>query len=758
MKRRAWLLGAAGAGALVVGWGLLPQRSRLGSGTLMLPGEGDVTLNGWIKVAPDGTVILAMPRSEMGQGVYTALPMLAAEELDVPLSAVKIEQAGADAIYGNVHMLLGLLPFHPMELEHEDGFGRVKAGRWIVRKLARELGINATGGSSSVADAWEVVRLAAATARASLLGAASLQWRLPVDDLSVQDGVVSHASGRSASYGDLAKFAAATPPGSVRLKNPKEWKLIGRPAARLDIPAKVDGSARFGLDVRLPGMKYAVVRLCPMLGGSPGRVDAAAALSMPGVERIVMLPAYAGSTAGFAVVGATSWHARQAAQAVQVEWHQRPGGGLDSRRIEQALEHAVKNEDGFAFHERGDVSGAERQGARVIEAWYRAPYLAHATMEPMNCTARVAHGRVELWVPTQVPQMCRAAAAQVAGVPLEQVDVHVTLLGGGFGRRLEVDYAAQAVRVAMDCGGVPVQLIWPREEDTAHDFYRPMHVARLRASVDSAGQLQSLSIKSAGDAISPRWIERVLPDLAGPFDIPDKTTAEGLFDLPYGIAHQQMEHVATRMGVPVGFWRSVGHSHNAFFSESFVDELAAEIHQDPIELRRKLLRHAPRYLAVLELAAEKSGWSAKPLPGRARGVALHESFGSIVAQVAEVSLEAGQPRVHRVVCAVDCGVAINPGIVAQQMESAVVFGLSAALYGRIDIHNGAVQQGNFPSYPVVGMGSAPKVETWIVPSQRDPSGIGEPGVPPVAPAVANALFALTGRRLRALPLAGERVL
>lgn len=754
MKRRGWLLGAAGAGALVVGWGLLPQRSRLGSGALMLPGESDVPLNGWIKVAADGSVILAMPRSEMGQGVHTALPMLAAEELDVPLSGVKIEQAGADAIYGNVALMLGSLPFHPMEMEHEDGFGRVKAGRWVVGKLARELGINATGGSTSVADAWEVVRLAAATARASLLGAASLQWKLPVDDLSVENGVVSHASGRSASYGELARFAAATPPGSVRLKTPKEWKLIGRPAPRLDVPAKIDGSARFGIDVRLPGMKYAVVRLCPMLGGSPAKVDPAAALAMPGIERLVMLPGYAGSTAGFAVVGASYWHARQGAQAVEAQWHQRPGGPLDSRQIERALEGAVKKQDGFTFYERGNAVEAERTGARVIESWYRAPFLAHATMEPMNCTARVARGRVELWVPTQVPQMCRAAAARAAGVPLERVDIHVTLLGGGFGRRLEVDYAAQAVRVAMDCGGAPVQLIWPREEDTTHDFYRPMHVARLRASVDPAGQLLSLNIKSAGDAISPRWMERGLPALAGPIDLPDKTTAEGLFDLPYDFAHQRMEHVATRTGVPVGFWRSVGHSHNAFFSECFMDELAHETQQDPLALRRKLLQHAPRYLAVLNLAAEKSGWGSQLPPGHARGVALHESFGSIVAQVAEVSIDAGKPRVHRVVCAVDCGVVVNPNIVAQQMEGAVVFALSAALHGRIDIHEGVVQQGNFPAYPLVAMVSAPRVETWIVPSQREPGGIGEPGVPPLAPAVANALFVLTGKRHRGLPLAG----
>lgn len=753
MKRRTWLFSAAaGAGALIVGWGALPQRSRLGSRALMLAEQGDVAINGWIKIAADGAVVLAMPRSEMGQGVHTALPMLAAEELDVPLESVRIEQAGSDAIYGNVAMLVASLPFHPMDSEHEDGFGRVKAGRWLVGKLARELGINATGGSSSVADAWQVVRMAAATARASLVGAASLHWRLPASELVVDRGVVSHPSGKSAGYGELARFAAATPPGTVRLKARSDWKLIGQSAPRVDVSAKVDGSARFGMDVRLPGMKYAVLRLCPMLGGSPGRIDATEALAMPGVERLVRLPAYAGSTAGFAIVGASYWHAQQAAQAVKVDWRPPPQGALDTRQIQQELERAVKASEGFVFHGKGDVGQAEQNADRKVEAWYSAPYLAHATLEPMNCTAHVQDGRVELWVPTQVPEMCRAAAARVAGVPLEHVRLHVTLLGGGFGRRLEVDYAAQAVRVAMDCEGAPVQLVWPREEDMAHDYYRPMHVAHLRAALLQDGTLSSLRITSAGDAITPRWIERAVPSLAGPVDLPDKTTAEGLFDLPYGIPHQRMEHVATRMGVPVGFWRSVGHSHNAFFSESFMDELAVELKRDPVELRHELLAHAPRHRAVLDLAVSKAGWGTKLPPGRARGVALHESFGSIVAQVAEISMAAGKPRVHRVVCAIDCGTVVNPGIVAQQMEGAVVFALTALLHGRIDIHDGVVQQRNFPAYPMVRMSSAPAVETWIVRSERDPGGVGEPGVPPLAPAVANALFALTGQRHRSLPL------
>jgi isoquinoline 1-oxidoreductase beta subunit len=309
------------------------------------------------------------------------------------------------------------------------------------------------------------------------------------------------------------------------------------------------------------------------------------------------------------------------------------------------------------------------------------------------------------------------------------------------------------VRVAMDCGGAPVQLVFPREEDMTHDYYRPMHVAKLTAAFDAQGAVTSLRIKSAGDAITPRWMQRVLPQLTGPIDTPDRTTGEGLFDLPYAIANQRMEHVATRVGVPIGFWRSVGHSHNAFISESFIDELAAEAKKDPLQFRRELLARAPRYLAVLDLAAQKAAWGSALPPGRARGVALHESFGTIVAEVAEVSLENGSPRVHRVVCAVDCGVVVNPNIVAQQMEGAVVYALSAALHGRIDIHDGVVQQRNFPDYPMVRLAHAPRVETWFVTSERPPAGVGEPGVPPLAPAVGNALFALTGKRLRSLPFA-----
>jgi isoquinoline 1-oxidoreductase subunit beta len=754
MKRRSLLLSGLGiAGALVVGWGLLPPRRRLGAPSL-LDGLGDgVALNGWLRVTGEGRVQLAMPKSEMGQGVHTALAMLVAEELDVPLNSVQLIEAGHDAIYGNVALFVGSLPAQPEDSEPGAETRTVRAGRWVVSKLARELGVNATGGSTSVADLWQPLRWAAATARGQLLGAASLQWKLPVDELKVEAGIVSHVGGERAHYGVFAKAAAKTRPGTVAPKPRSAWKLIGTAAPRIDSAAKSDGTARFGIDVRLPGMLHAVVRHAPALGGSPGAVNDAAALALPGVERIVRLGPYAGSTAALAVVGRTFWQAKRGADALIVDWRARPAGALDSRAILAALEASAKNDDGLAFHDQGDARGVLAKSPRIIEAVYRAPYLAHATMEPINATAQVKDGKVTVWAPTQVPGMARALAARVAGVNDDDVTLHVTYLGGGFGRRLDIDFIGQAVRVAMETNGRPVQLLWPREEDITHDFYRPAGVAWVRASFGADGFPEALAITSAGDAITPRWMERGLPALAGPIDMPDKTASEGLFDLPYAITHQRIAHVATHHGVPVGYWRSVGHSHNAFFSECFIDELAHEAQQDPVAFRMALCKPLPRHAAVLQLAANKAGWQSEKLPpGRARGVALHESFDSIVAQVVEVSIEQNKPRVHRVVCAIDCGTAVNPAIVAQQMESGIVFGLTAALHGRIDIEDGVVKQRNFPDYPLLSLKDIPRIETHIMPSERHPGGVGEPGTPPVAPAVANALFVLTGRRLRELPL------
>jgi isoquinoline 1-oxidoreductase beta subunit len=758
MKRRSLLLtGAAVGGALLVGWSVMPARSRLGSAVLWPPVQGEVALNGWIKIAKDGTVVLAMNRSEMGQGVHTALAMLVAEELDVPLARVRLQQAGPDAIYGSAESFVGFLPFHGDDKEPGEESLAFRGARWMTLKLARELGINITGGSASVADAWEPLRWAAATARARLLGVASLRWKLPVAELDVRDGVVSHASGPRVHYGELAEQAALSPPGDVMLKARENHRIIGRPARRVDLADKCDGRAVYGLDVRLPGLVYASVLHPPMIGGSLGTLDVNAALQLPGVERIVRLPPLGGAPAAIAVVGRSTWHTREAANALPVQWREPPGGPLDSKRIEAAVEAAARGAaeaqgGGFSFHSRGDSRAALAAATRRVEALYRAPYLAHATMEPMNCTARVHEGRVEVWASTQVPGLAREAAARVAGVEPEAVTVHVTYLGGGFGRRLEVDFVAQAVRVAQETAGRPVQIHWSREEDFMHDFYRPAAAALLRGGFDAAGRLTVFDASSAGDALEPRWMARALPTLSGPIDAPDKTTVEGLYDLPYAIDNQRIAHVATRSGVPIGNWRSVGHSHNAFFAESFVDELAHAAGIDALQFRLDLLRLKPRHAAVLKLAAQKAGWG-QPLPaGRARGLALHESFGTIVAQVIDVSLADNRPRVHRVVCALDCGVVVHPQGVAQQVESSVVFGLSAALFGRIDIEGGVVKQKNFPDYPLLTLAQTPVIETHPVPSQRPPTGMGEPALPPVAPALANALFALTGRRLRELPL------
>lgn len=757
MRRRSLLLtGAAIGGAVLVGWGLMPPRSRLGQARLWPPVAGEIALNGWIKVATDGAVVLAMNRSEMGQGVHTALAMLVAEELDVPLARVRLQQAGHDAIFGSAESFVGFLPFHADAREPGRETAGFRSARWITLKLARELGINVTGGSASVADAWQPLRLAAATARARLLGVASLRWRLPVAELEVRDGIVSHASGPRAHYGELVEQAALAPPGDVTLKARSAFRVVGRPAVRIDLPDKCNGRAIYGLDVRLPGMVYASVLHAPMIGGSPGPVDVNAALQQPGVERIVRLPPLGGADAALAIVARTTWHAREAAKSLRVEWRAPPGGPLDSKRIEASLEAAARDaaarRAGFGFHSRGDSAAALAGATSTVEALYRAPYLAHATMEPMNCTARVQEGAVEVWVPTQVPGLARDAAARVAGVAPEAVTVHVTYLGGGFGRRLEVDFVAQAVRVAQETGGRPVQLAWSREEDFMHDFYRPAGAALLRAGFDADGRLSAFEAHSAGDALEPRWMERVLPALTGPVDAPDKTTVEGLYDLPYAIPHQRMAHVFTRSGVPIGNWRSVGHSHNAFFAESFVDELAHAAKQDPLAFRLGLLATMPRHTAVLQLAAQKAGWG-RPLPaGRARGLALHESFGTIVAQVVEVSAADKQLRVLRVVTALDCGVVVHPQGVAQQVESSVVFGLTAALYGRIDIDGGVVRQKNFPDQPLLTLAQTPAIETHTVASDRPPTGLGEPALPPLAPALANALFVLTGRRLRELPL------
>lgn len=746
MRRRTFLLsGLATAGAVLVGWGAMPPRQRIRGKAALPVSQGAVALNGWVAVAPDNTVTVAMARSEMGQGVLTALPMLVAEELDVPLSQVVLAQAPADKIYGNVALITDGLPFHP-----EDDSRTRRGAEWIVSKVARELGINITGGSSSIKDLWLPMREAGATARALLIEAAARSWKVPATECRTEDGHVLHASGKKASYGDLAQAAAGmTPPSPVRLKTPGQFRLIGSSAPRRDTAGKVNGSATFGIDARPQGMLYAAVRMAPTIGGTVASFDPQAVLKMPGVKRVLdysaALEGQTGARAGLAVVAQHYWQARQAADALDIKWHDGSHAKLSSDAILRELAQRLDSDAGHTFHAAGDI-GKLDEAAKTVRAEYRAPYLAHATMEPMNCTAQVANGKVRLWVSTQSPSFAIGVAARVAGVQPADVELDIRLLGGGFGRRLEVDFIAQAVAIAKECGGAPVQVIWTREDDMRHDVYRPVALARFTAGLDGAGNLLAWDNQSASAAIGHQFLKR---NMGVPGAGPDRNSAEGEFDMPYEIPHQRIRHVNVESVVPVGYWRSVGHSHNAFFKESFIDEMAHAAGLDPVAFRRGLLHRHPRHLAVLNAAVDKAG---QPPPGRAHGMALHQAFGAIVAQVAEVSVVDKEIVVHRVVCAVDCGIAVNPGIIAQQVESGVVFGLSAALMGDITIAGGQVVQGNFGDYPVLRINQAPKVDTVIMLSAEPPQGMGEPAVPPVAPAVANAVFKLTGQRLRALPL------
>ncbi|MFB9289791.1 molybdopterin cofactor-binding domain-containing protein [Pseudoduganella plicata] len=745
-SRRRFLLSGAGlAGALLVGWGVAPPRQRLEGSAPLVLGDGTVALNGWVAIAPDNTVSIVVPRAEMGQGVHTALPLLVAEELDVPLAAVRIVQAPLDRIYANVAVMRENLPFHP----DDAGYTRA-AAQWALAKVGRELGINLTGGSSSIKDAWLPMREAGATARGLLIAAAARLWKVAPASVRTADGYCFHdGSGRRASFGSLAPAAAHETPYEVPLKDRHQFRLIGRSTPRRDARIKADGTARFGIDARPEGMVYAALRMAPMIGGSIGGINPASVLALPGVLSVIdftgALEGQTGAQAGVAVVARTYWQATQAAAALPIRWLPGPHETLSTARLFGELQAALDGDDGHVYHDRGDVT-AIAAGARSVRAEYRAPLLAHAAMEPVNCTAQVDGGKVRLWLSTQAPSIAVDIAARVGGVDAADVELHEHLLGGGFGRRLEGDMVAQAVAIARQCQGRPVQVIWSREDDIRHDVYRPAALARFVATLDGAGTILSWDCRAASGALGHQFVRR---NLGLPVAGPDKTTVEGVYDMQYEIPHQRIAHVAVDTPVPLGNWRSVGHSQNAFFKESFVDEMAHAGGLDPVALRRAMLLKHPRELAVLNAAVARAG---QPPAGRAHGVALHTSFGSVVAQVAEVSVEQGEIRVHRVVCAIDCGLVVTPNLVAQQMESAVLFGLSAALGGEITIKDGQVEQGNFNDYPVLRMHQAPIVETVIGMSAEPPEGAGEPGVPPIAPAVANAVFKLTGQRLRSLPL------
>lgn len=740
-RRRFLIAGAAATGGLLVGCGAPAPGDRVGKpGDLPVEG-GQVALNAWVKIAPDGKVTVAVPRAEMGQGVLTSLPMLLVEELDARWEDVQVEPAPVAQVYSNQAMLLNVQPFG---LDDDGTLARL--ARASMQRLGYAAHLQITGGSSSIRDAWEPLRLAGATARAMLVHAAAARWQVEPAACRVEDGQVLHpVKSLRLGFGELVQEAARlVPPEQVPFKDPALYKLIGKPVARKDIPAKVNGSAVFGVDVRVPGMLYAAIAQPPVFGAKVASFDGAAAAKRRGVVKVLQIPA------GVVVVADSWWRAKQALADVKVQFTATPDDQVSTADIAQRFEDALQQHRGIAFADRGDAEGTLKNAAKVIEARYWAPYLAHAAMEPVNCSAQVKDGRVEVWASTQSPILAKWRAAAIAGVDMEHVTLHLPLLGGGFGRRLEVDMVEQAVAIAMQLDGRPVKLLWSREDDTRHDAYRPAALSVFRAALDAQGRVTAWHNRVAAQSVTYGSVQRVLPWAA--VDMPDKNQIEGAFDIPYAFANVAVRQVRPGAHVPVGSWRSVGHSYNAFFTESFVDELAHAQGQDPYAYRLALLGEHPRHRTVLETAATHAGWGQPLPPGRARGIALHESFGSICAQVAEVSALDGAIHVHRVVCAIDCGVVVNPDTVEAQMQSGIVYGLSAALHGEITIAQGRVEQSSFPDYDVLRLAQMPVVETHIVRNTHAPGGVGEPATPPIAPAVANAVFALTGQRLRTLPL------
>jgi isoquinoline 1-oxidoreductase subunit beta len=752
MKRRTFILrGVAAAGAIGIGWSLLPPRSRLGDAEDLPERTGHTPLNGWVRIGADDTVTVIMSKSEMGQGVHTALAMLLAEELDADWAQVRTEMSSVESIYNNVSTVVDALPFHP------DDHGLVqRTTAWLTAKTVREVGVMMTGGSSSIKDLWLPMRQAGASARAMLVAAAAEQWKVPVSEITVANGVVRHASGKDASFGSLIAAAKRQQVhGDAPLKTADTFRLIGTPVHRIEGAAKSAGSATFGIDVTLPGMLYATVVMCPTLGGTVTTFDATAALALPGVKQAFPVAGYNGGTAGIAVIADTPFHTLRAVKAVSVDWNHGAMATVSSDQIMRTLSTTLDTEDGHAYFSHGDVDAALSASASKVVAEYRAPFLAHATMEPMNCTVQFNAGRATVWAPTQVPDLARRAAAKALGISQNEVAVKVQLIGGGFGRRLDVDFIGQAAAIAKMAPGVPVQTFWSREQDVRHDFYRPACVARFTAGLSAKKQLVAWRNTSAGPAIVPQALRRYFDLPAGPID---KTASEGAFDQAYEYPTARIAHEIVAELVPIGFWRSVGHSHQAFFTEGFMDEVAHAAGTDPLAFRLGLLKRHPRHARVLQRVAETAGWNT-PLVSPdgvsrvGRGVALHQSFGSVVAHVAEVSVDPQQNiRVTRVVSVIDCGFPVNPHMIRQQIEGSVIFGLSAALFGEITIENGQVKQQNFNDYRALRINECPVIDVDIIPSAEHPEGVGEPGVPPLAPAVANAIFAATGERLRSLPL------
>ena len=667
------------------------------------------TPNAFIRIDSDGQVVLTMSYVEMGQGTYTSIPMLIAEELEVNLKQVKLEHAPPnEKVYAN-----------PL------------------------LGVQATGNSNAMRGAWKPLREAGATARTMLIAAAAKRWGVDANSCRAQDGEVIHApSGRHLKYGELAADAAKQPvPTNVALKAASDFKLIGTPAKRLDISGKVNGSAMFGIDARPPGVKFATLAQSPTFGGRVKNVDDTAAKAVKGVRQIVRLDD------AVAVVADHMGAAKKGLEALKIEWDDGEHSGLDTKEVARLLEEATLK-PGVVAQNIGDADKAMAGAVTKVEATYHLPFLAHATMEPMNCTVHFRKDECEIWLGTQAIARVQAFAAKAAGLPVEKVIVHNHLLGGGFGRRLEADIAIRAVEIAKQVDG-PVKVVWTREEDIQHDLYRPYWFDRTSAGLDKDGKVIAWHNRYAGSSVIARWLP---PGFKDGLD-PDST--EGAIDLVYDMPNFHVEYTRVEPpGIPTGFWRSVGPSHNVFVVESFVDELAAAAKQDPVAFRQAMLGKNPRAKAVLDLVAEKSGWGS-PLPkGRGRGVSLQFAFGSWQAQVAEVEISPkdGTVRVHRVTCAMDCGTVVNPNTVQAQLQSGIMFGTTAALYGEITLKGGRVEQTNFDTYQILRINEAPTVDVHLVASTEPPGGMGETGTSAVVPAIANAIFAATGKRLRKMPV------
>ena len=701
---------ATAGGGLLLGWRAgEPSRAAMTAASAAPPA---FVPNAFIRIGSDSRVTMIMNQVEMGQGTYTSMPMLLAEELEVGLDQVQLEHAPPnDTLYAN-----------PLFGDQE------------------------TGGSSSVRSFYEPLRRAGATARTMLVAAAAQTWDVDPTSCRAKRGVVTHPpSGRTLTYGALAEMAATLPvPEKVPLKDPKDFTLIGTPAKRLDAPDKVNGKAQYGIDVRLPGMRIATVAASPVLGGKVAGLDEAKAMAIPGVRQIVNLDDVV------AVVADHMWAAKQGLAALAIRWDDGPNGGVSTADVVQGLDTASQ-QPGAVARTQGNAAAALASAAKKIDAVYQVPFLAHAPLEPMNCTVHVEKDRCEVWTGSQTLTRAQGAAARVTGLPLEQVVVHNHLLGGGFGRRLEYDYVTQAVRIGQQVDG-PVKVVWTREEDMQHGFYRPYYYDRMAAGLDAGGTPVAWTHRLVGPAIVARYLP---PGFRNGID-PDAVGAA--VELLYDIPAIQVEFVRHEEPVlSTTFWRGVGPTHNVFVIESFIDELAAAAKADPVAYRRSLLSKAPRARAVLDLAAKAAGWG-QPLPaGRGRGVALlFSGWGSYLAEVAEVEVsKAGELRVHRVVCAVDCGTVINPDTVTAQIEGGVNFGISAALWGEITLKNGRVEQSNFHNYRVLRMNEAPTIEVHLMRNLEAPGGIGEPGTSITGPALANAVFAATGKRIRKLPLQAQ---